>query len=464
MKSLLSNAMAAVLFGVVPFLATTADAREPQRDRGLGGKDQNRGRSGESQRDRNQGRDRDDDRRGSASHSRGQSSSDRKGSESRAKEARNQQDRKRADEDRKRADSQRKAEADRRARDGRNQQARRQSDEIRRRAEAEQRARDARNQQARRSEDRKRAEAQERNRAAELIQARNRARQDAERRQRDSEARRRASRQERIIRSGRPDFNPVDLLGRNPSTWENQRRQREADARRQAERRRIEERERELRRARSREAEFRRQQEWERERWLRSQQAIWEDRRYRDEQPVMLWASNPSWKTWNGKQHRYNPKNGKWLPAPPAHSNSRHNRDRYVVVNNNLRRCDDDWDDDYNPYYASNDDRSFQWTSSWQDEYDRRQKMKNEWRNIAYLSGAVLAYGLIKGDDTAAIAGGAGALYSLYRYEEDRKSQSQMKKDRAEYYSRPYYYMNGDRYDRRLVTLSGNQYYQFVRL
>jgi hypothetical protein len=120
---------------------------------------------------------------------------------------------------------------------------------------------------------------------------------------------------------------------------------------------------------------------------------------------------------------------------------------------------------DNNPY-----DNGYGWRmadngyTSWQDAYDRRQDKKNEWRNIAYLSAAVLAYGLLKDDDNLAIAGGVGTLYSIYRYEEDRKSQNTLKRQRAEFYSRDYFYRDGIRYDRRLVTRDGTKYYQFVRL
>ena len=94
---------------------------------------------------------------------------------------------------------------------------------------------------------------------------------------------------------------------------------------------------------------------------------------------------------------------------------------------------------------------------------DQRQKTKNEWRNIAYLSGGVAILGLLKKDKTLTFAGAAGALYSLYRYEQDRKSQSSIDRARASYFGRPYFVRDGQRYDRRLVTRDGQRYYQFVR-
>ena len=94
---------------------------------------------------------------------------------------------------------------------------------------------------------------------------------------------------------------------------------------------------------------------------------------------------------------------------------------------------------------------------------DHRQKTKNEWRNIAYLSGGVALLGLLQKDNRLVFAGAAGALYSLYRYEQDRKSQSKIDRLRASYFSQPYFVRDGRRYDRRLVTKNGQRYYQFVR-
>jgi len=92
-----------------------------------------------------------------------------------------------------------------------------------------------------------------------------------------------------------------------------------------------------------------------------------------------------------------------------------------------------------------------------------RQKTKNDWRNLAIAAGGLAALGLLKNDSTLMFAGAAGGLYSLNRYEQDRKSQSQASRARASIFSRPYIYRNGVRYDRKLVKKNGKQYYQFVR-
>ena len=100
----------------------------------------------------------------------------------------------------------------------------------------------------------------------------------------------------------------------------------------------------------------------------------------------------------------------------------------------------------------------------WRDrESARRQKTKNDWRNIAIGSGALGLFGLLKHDNTLTFVGAAGALYSLDRYEKDRKSQSKIDHARAAAFSRSSYYRNGHRYERRLVKKNGHKYYQFVR-
>ena len=96
-------------------------------------------------------------------------------------------------------------------------------------------------------------------------------------------------------------------------------------------------------------------------------------------------------------------------------------------------------------------------------EYHHRQQKKNEWRNIAIGSGAISLLGLLKHDNLLTFAGAGGALYSAWRYEQDRKSQSQLARTRAEYFSRPYFYRNGKRYTRQTVWKGGHKYYRFVR-
>jgi hypothetical protein len=100
---------------------------------------------------------------------------------------------------------------------------------------------------------------------------------------------------------------------------------------------------------------------------------------------------------------------------------------------------------------------------SLQDESHRRQKTKNDWRNIAIGSGAATAYGLLSHNNTVSILGAAGTLYSLNRYEKDRKSQSKTDRARADFYGRSSYMKNGHRYSRRTVNRNGQRYYTYQR-
>jgi len=103
------------------------------------------------------------------------------------------------------------------------------------------------------------------------------------------------------------------------------------------------------------------------------------------------------------------------------------------------------------------------YAQGYRQEAEHRQQTKNDWRNLAIAAGGVGVLGLLKHDPTIAILGGAGALYSLNRYEQDRKSQSDAARARAELFSHPYFYREGRRYDRRTVVRDGHRYYQFVR-
>src|SRR4051812_42082025 len=68
--------------------------------------------------------------------------------------------------------------------------------------------------------------------------------------------------------------------------------------------------------------------------------------------------------------------------------------------------------------------------------YKHRQQQKNTWRNLGYAGAAVGLLGLLKGDKVLTIAGLAGGGYSAWRYEQDRKSQSRMERNRAQLFSR----------------------------
>lgn len=148
----------------------------------------------------------------------------------------------------------------------------------------------------------------------------------------------------------------------------------------------------------------------------------------------------------DGKTFRIPWENGGTGRAPVynrnAPINQRNNRwdDRY-----NQNR----WDDRYNNSYR-------------QRESDRRQQTKNEWRNIGIGSGLVALLGLLTNDSRVTFAGAAGALYSAYRYEQDRKSQNRVDRARADLFAQDHFYRDGRRYDRKTVYKNGQKYYQFV--
>jgi hypothetical protein len=92
-----------------------------------------------------------------------------------------------------------------------------------------------------------------------------------------------------------------------------------------------------------------------------------------------------------------------------------------------------------------------------------RRETKNEWRNIAIGAGAVGALGFLTHDDALGFAGTAGALYSLNRYDQDRRSEDHDARVRAAYFGHKYFYRDGVRYDRHMVRRDGERYYQFTR-
>ena len=111
------------------------------------------------------------------------------------------------------------------------------------------------------------------------------------------------------------------------------------------------------------------------------------------------------------------------------------------------------------------DDHRSGWSDRQRDDWlaHHRRETSNEWRNIAEGAGAIGVLGLLNHDDTLAFLGGAGALYSLSRYNMDRRSSDREDKLRAEYFSHNHFYRDGVRYDRHIVKRDGQRYYQFVR-
>jgi hypothetical protein len=100
---------------------------------------------------------------------------------------------------------------------------------------------------------------------------------------------------------------------------------------------------------------------------------------------------------------------------------------------------------------------------SLRDVLQHRQHTKNDWRNLATLGGGVAAIGLLTHDNLLTGLGIAGGLYSLSRYESDRKSQGKLQRRRAAYFSHTTITRNGHRYKRVIVTRSGHKYYAYKR-
>ena len=94
----------------------------------------------------------------------------------------------------------------------------------------------------------------------------------------------------------------------------------------------------------------------------------------------------------------------------------------------------------------------------------RRSQKQDEWKKIGIASAAASLLGLLTKNGTVTTLGAAGALYSAYRYEEDRKSSKRQDRERARLYSKKYVTIDGHRYKRKTVKKQGKTYYQFVRI
>jgi len=91
-----------------------------------------------------------------------------------------------------------------------------------------------------------------------------------------------------------------------------------------------------------------------------------------------------------------------------------------------------------------------------------RQQTKNTWRNLAYAGGALGLLGLATHNGTLGWAGLAGGLYSAYRYEQDRKSQNKLTRQRALMFGHSTVWYHGHKYVRKTVWRHGTKYYTMV--
>ena len=159
----------------------------------------------------------------------------------------------------------------------------------------------------------------------------------------------------------------------------------------------------------------------------------------------------------NDRYGSYNTRHDDWHRS----SRSSH-RDDCRYDGGNWRQQDTRYNTRYNdPYYNDRNRNDPYYGGGY--EYDRREQTKNEWKNLGIAGGVLAVLGLLNNDSTLTFAGAAGALYSAYRYEQDRKSQNRVDRARAYYFSQPYFNRDGHRYERRDVNRNGQRYYQFVR-
>ena len=94
---------------------------------------------------------------------------------------------------------------------------------------------------------------------------------------------------------------------------------------------------------------------------------------------------------------------------------------------------------------------------------DHRKQTKDQWRDIGTASAAAALLGIITKNGTVTTVGAVGALYSAYRYEQDRKSESKLRRQKADMFSHDHYVHNGVRYDRKTVYKKGVKYYRFEK-
>ncbi len=98
------------------------------------------------------------------------------------------------------------------------------------------------------------------------------------------------------------------------------------------------------------------------------------------------------------------------------------------------------------------------------DLINRRQSKKNEWRNLTIAGGAAGILGLLTKNKTLTYLGLGGGLYSAYRYEQDRKSQSKLAQQRAALFRRTSFTHNGHKYVRKTKWVKGKKNYYFAKV
>jgi len=88
---------------------------------------------------------------------------------------------------------------------------------------------------------------------------------------------------------------------------------------------------------------------------------------------------------------------------------------------------------------------------------------RTDWNDIAVFCGFVGIMGYLEDDDFLYFAGTTGALYAMWRYDDDLACDDPYRHARACYFSLPFFYRDGVRFERRIVVRGGERYYQFCR-
>jgi len=87
----------------------------------------------------------------------------------------------------------------------------------------------------------------------------------------------------------------------------------------------------------------------------------------------------------------------------------------------------------------------------------------NEWAGIAVLAGGVAFEASLNSDPTLVFAGALGVGLAITAYDADQHSGNGEDRLRWAYFSKPYFWRSGARYDRISVVIGGVPSYQFRR-
>lgn len=87
----------------------------------------------------------------------------------------------------------------------------------------------------------------------------------------------------------------------------------------------------------------------------------------------------------------------------------------------------------------------------------------NDWSGIAIGFGGVSLLVGLHNDPTLVFQGSIGEPFPVSRYELDLHSSDPQLRLRATYFSKPYFWRNGVRFDRVSVVIGGQHYYRFRR-